>query len=603
MKQMKSMASTRYAIEDHRKVMVWIGLVILVMWVLFGGDGMGTSYVMGAVETAEPIDHDLMPMDLHIESGMHPVVVIGLIVAGTFVLEDLACIAVGMLIARGEMHWLVGGVGCFIGIYLGDLLLWMLGRFGLKRFLNRPWVAKRMPMARLNRFGEWFDQRGWLAVVASRFIPGTRLPLYLAVGMFGKNPVRFFVWTLLAVMIWVPVILGLVSMFGARIVGPLEKILGVEWLALVAAALLLLFGLQVIERLFTQRGRLELWVRLSKIWQPEFWPPVVFYTPLVPYLVWLSLRYRGITVWTAGNPGIPNGGVVGESKHDILMKLARDMVVPSALLSKDELSMDRLQALMQERAWSYPLIVKPNCAQRGFGLKKVEDDHQARAYLSQARFDVLVQPYDVGPYECGVFYWRDPQTHKSRIFSVTDKRFPQVIGDGRRTVEQLIWQDPRLRMQANVFTTRYADSLNTVLAKNQTMMLAVAGNHCQGALFRNGSHLISPEMIRALDRAVAKFDGFNIGRFDIRYTDPASLRRGEKIRIVELNGVTSESTNIYDPGRSLFWSYRVLFAQWRLLYRIGAMCRAQGAKPIGVWSLLQLLRSYYRDRQINPISD
>jgi hypothetical protein len=45
--------------------------------------------------------------------------------------------------------------------------------------------------------------------------------------------------------------------------------------------------------------------------------------------------------------------------------------------------------------------------------------------------------------------------------------------------------------------------------------------------------------------------------------------RGDDFAIVELNGASSESTNIYDPSRSLFQAYRTLFRQWALVFRIG----------------------------------
>lgn len=38
---------------------------------------------------------------------------------------------------------------------------------------------------------------------------------------------------------------------------------------------------------------------------------------------------------------------------------------------------------------------------------------------------------------------------------------------------------------------------------------------------------------------------------------------------MELNGITSESTNLYDPDFSIWKMYKILFNQWSLLFRIG----------------------------------
>ncbi len=59
--------------------------------------------------------------------------------------------------------------------------------------------------------------------------------------------------------------------------------------------------------------------------------------------------------------------------------------------------------------------------------------------------------------------------------------------------------------------------------------------------------------------------------------------------MVELNGVTSEATHIYDPKNSLLDAYKVLFRQWALAFEIGARNRALGARPAGIQTLLRLV--------------
>ena len=52
------------------------------------------------------------------------------IVLATFILEDLTCVTVSMLIIKGQVSPLFGVFSCFVGIFLGDVGLWVLGRFG-----------------------------------------------------------------------------------------------------------------------------------------------------------------------------------------------------------------------------------------------------------------------------------------------------------------------------------------------------------------------------------------------------------------------------------------------------------------------------------------
>jgi len=54
-----------------------------------------------------------------------------------------------------------------------------------------------------------------------------------------------------------------------------------------------------------------------------------------------------------------------------------------------------------------------------------------------------------------------------------------------------------------------------------------------------------------------------------RYAEAEAFKRGEDFAVLELNGVTSESTNLYDPSWPLPRVYRTLFAQWSLCFAIG----------------------------------
>jgi hypothetical protein len=141
------------------------------------------------------------------------------------------------------------------------------------------------------------------------------------------------------------------------------------------------------------------------------------------------------------------------------------------------------------------------------------------------------------------------------------------------------------------------------------MRLAETGNHCQGTMFLDGADLITPQLTRRIDAIARTFRdpetgaGIDFGRFDVRYSDDEALRRGEGFALVELNGTMSESTNLYDPRRSLFWSYGVLFRQWRRLFRLGHARRRVGVRPLRVRSLYRMIREHYRGRPGSSIAD
>ncbi len=316
---------------------------------------------------------------------------------------------------------------------------------------------------------------------------------------------------------------------------------------------------------------------------------------------WRS-RHGGIGSLGAANPGFEDGGFVGESKSAILQALPPAWTAASALvISGDPLA--RLRAFddaMREGAWTFPVILKPDVGQKGVGVRRIESRAEAVAYLAAEPGPVIVQRYHPGPFEAGIFYYRRPDEARGRIFSITDKRFPVLVGDGASTVEQLLWDHPRYRLQVPLFLRRHDGA--RVLGDGEPLALVTSGNHCQGAVFLDGEALITPGLSARIDDIARQVPGFFIGRFDIRYASLAAFRRGDDLTIVELNGVTSESTNIYDPDYGAWRAWRTLARQWQLVFEIGAANRARGAAPLNLRRLLKLTLAYLLGAPPMPIS-
>src|SRR5208282_3468203 len=185
------------------------------------------------------------------------------------------------------------------------------------------------------------------------------------------------------------------------------------------------------------------WRRLS-CW--EFWPPYLFYPPVVAYIAYLGIKFRSWTLFTAANPAIPSGGFVGESKHQILNNLrdAAAWLPCSTLLESGELAQRIAEAeeFMRQHRLQFPVVLKPDAGQRGSGVSIVRSPRKLSEYLTHAAFPIILQEYVPGE-EYGVFYYRYPGDERGRILSVTEKRMPTLVGDGKRTVEELILADDR----------------------------------------------------------------------------------------------------------------------------------------------------------------
>lgn len=343
--------------------------------------------------------------------------------------------------------------------------------------------------------------------------------------------------------------------------------------------------------------------KLSTAW--EFWPAWAMYGPLIPWFIYLAIRYRHPLTFAASNPGILFGGLCGESKSEALTHLQGESVLGWTLLDQDltDKKLASLERWMNDHRVTYPIILKPDVGERGSGVRLVSTLVSAREYFNTHREPVIAQAYHPGPFEAGVFYYRFAPDAPGAIFSITDKVFPIVVGDGSSTLKQLIQAHPRLRRQADTFFTRHAARLHEVLGCGAEFTLARAGNHCQGTLFCDGHHLVSQKLASALDRAVESFPGFCFGRFDIRYADPTHLREGKNFSIVEVNGVSSESTDIYDPRKTFFDAQSTLRKQWELAFKIGAANRARGARLPSLQELFNHLSHHFSRPKPDSTSD
>jgi hypothetical protein len=412
--------------------------------------------------------------------------------------------------------------------------------------------------------------------------------VYVAAGLLRISPWRFAAWTLCAASLWTPAVVLAAASAAATAGTPSRPRL----VLIVAAVLLVMLAGRRAAALVLPVVR----QRVSRLARWELWPAWFFYAPVAAWVAILAVRHRSLTVLTACNPGIPDGGFVGESKFEILTLLPEDATLPAVRLSQQHSSRDLSSALaaMRRQRWSFPVVVKPDVGQRGAGVRLIGDRIQLGDYLARSSGDLLLQRHHPGPYEAGVFYYRFPGERHGRIFSITDKHFPIVVGDGRSTLAQLVAAHPRYRLQAALFLRRHHGQRDRILPEGERFQLAFAGNHAQGTTFRDGRHLLTPALERRVDDISRSIPGFFIGRFDVRYSSVEGFMAGDDLAIVELNGATAESTNIYDPETPVIDAYRTLFRQWSLVFAIGAANRRRGVTPTRIGRLLQLTLAHLK---------
>ena len=328
--------------------------------------------------------------------------------------------------------------------------------------------------------------------------------------------------------------------------------------------------------------RRRLFGRLKRIVRWEFWPPWLAYLPVAPYILWLGAKHRSLTLFTATNPGIPSGGFAGESKSAILASLPgvpEYQVIPAGVRT----------ACVSD----FAVVLKPDVGERGTNVVIARSIDEVERYLAQATQPTIVQKY-VGGIEFGVFYCRRPDEAEGQILSMTEKRFPEIVGDGISSVADLILRDDRA-----VCVSRVYKPSDSVPDADERVRLTEIGSHSRGAIFLDGSRHQTRELRAAIDAAAKAHAGFYFGRFDLRSPSIADLQAG-RFHILELNGVAAEPTHIYDPSVSFLDAYRVLFRHWRLAFEIGATNRRAGASPMTLREFARQIRVHRGKRYSHP---
>jgi membrane protein DedA with SNARE-associated domain len=123
--------------------------------------------------------------------------------------EDLALIAAGML--GSEYHHslpLVASI-MYIGILIGDGMIYFAGRIWGNRLLNSKLGQMFLHPERLPRVRDMFHRYGPGVVFVGRFLPGLRAPIFFTAGTLHFSQPRFFLLDGFAALISAPLFVWL----------------------------------------------------------------------------------------------------------------------------------------------------------------------------------------------------------------------------------------------------------------------------------------------------------------------------------------------------------------------------------------------------------
>ena len=97
--------------------------------------------------------------------------------------------------------------------------------------------------------------------------------------------------------------------------------------------------------------------------------------------------------------------------------------------------------------------------------------------------------------------------------------------------------------------------------------------------------MLTPELESAIFEMFEDQPGFNFGRVDVKSADQEALQRGEFVAI-EVNGIASLPTHMFDPKFSIWQAYKIFFAHGRYLAQIA---HEHKDKPMALMSYKEVI--------------
>lgn len=522
----------------------------------------------------------------------------------TLFFEDPTVITCGLLIADGRMHFWAAVIGLAIGIHVGDLWLYFLGRMLGPRILEWNWISKE----RYDQWSRFLNKNLVAAVIMSRFLPGTRIPAFAGAGILGAPFHRFLLIGITASFLWTMFLLTVTIKIGERILPLLGDHKWTVFLVLLGLFLVVPRLIRAVRRQSPDAAPDTGTTMDPAVRSLGFWHGVLIYLPAVLYYLWLAIRFRSLTLpglsHLVGHPGVGARHVPPAGAEPVLMmRLAEAApgVVPRHLVytSRGEGRAAEFARVIRELSAAdigFPLVARPMAGFLRDRTVWVMGPAALRRLvgLVPAGESLLLQAPSHYPLAAEVVYYRLPTEESGRILSITFKTFPSIVGDGVSTIGQLIDANPEARLVREDLRRRHRRRLGRVLRRGVEFPLTGGITAEDGILFRDGTAMGTPALTERLGALCELLPGVYFARFELRYQSLERLLEGHDFHVVALGGPSAGDGRLRDSRTTLAECYKILFELFEILFLIGEQNRQRGYRTTGPKELLTRWITHWR---------
>lgn len=131
---------------------------------------------------------------------------------------DVFVMYVGTRVPHNLVAWIVAWLGLILAVVLGASNLYLVSRrFGRQLVEHRYAEMLHLSPERVARAEAWFKKYGMLAIIFGRHVPGFRIPITVASGIFGVRYPVFAASVAVSTAIWAGVVMAIGINFGPRL--------------------------------------------------------------------------------------------------------------------------------------------------------------------------------------------------------------------------------------------------------------------------------------------------------------------------------------------------------------------------------------------------
>jgi membrane protein DedA with SNARE-associated domain len=144
------------------------------------------------------------------------ILVFGALMAGSVGIpapEDLTLIAAGVLCSLDQVNTIVMGITCYVGLVLGDLIIYRIGWLTGPTLFRKKWFRRHISTKRLETMRTNLHKRTMLTILVARHLFYIRTATFLMCGAVRISFTRFLIMDAIAALITAPLMMGIGFIF------------------------------------------------------------------------------------------------------------------------------------------------------------------------------------------------------------------------------------------------------------------------------------------------------------------------------------------------------------------------------------------------------